>query len=170
MSCDIVGFSFSNRQNTGVYIPIHWPDSKDSLFDDYLAKVLELIRPVMENVLIPTLPKKSENTEKNREKALELIKEVDLWDLRDKFPDTLSGGECQRVAVIRALINNPKLILADEPTGSLDHRNALSIVSLLQKLNKDSGTSLIMVTHSSEIGSKMDRHFNLIDGKLVIAG
>ena len=53
MSCDIVGFSFSNRQNTGVYIPIHWPDSKDSLFDDYLAKVLELMRPVMENGLIP---------------------------------------------------------------------------------------------------------------------
>ena len=80
---------------------------------------------VLENVLIPTLSIK-DKTFKNEcsNRALELIKEVGLWDLRADFPGTLSGGECQRVAVIRALINKPKLLLADEPTGSLDLDNA----------------------------------------------
>ena len=122
---------------------------------------------VLENVLIPILPMKDWDYKKEcQQKAVELIKEVDLWDHRDKLPGTLSGGECQRVAVIRALINNPRLLLADEPTGSLDRNNALAITSLLLKLNKEFNTSLIVVTHSNEIGSKMDKTFSLDDGQL----
>jgi ABC-type lipoprotein export system ATPase subunit len=125
---------------------------------------------VLENVLIPILPSKDSAFKREcHQKALELIKEVDLWDERDKLPGTLSGGECQRVAVIRSLINNPTLLLADEPTGSLDRNNALAITSLLLKLNKEFNTSLIVVTHSNEIGSKMDKTFNLEDGQLKLS-
>lgn len=123
---------------------------------------------VLENVLIPILPLKDANYKKEcQARAVELIKTVDLWELKDKLPGTLSGGECQRVAVIRALINNPKILLADEPTGSLDRDNALAITSLLLKLNKEFNTSLIVVTHSIEIGAKMGRSVNLEDGQLI---
>ena len=100
---------------------------------------------------------------------MDLIKEVDLWEERDKLPGTLSGGECQRVAVIRALINNPSLLLADEPTGSLDHYNAFAITSLLLKLNNEFNTSLIVVTHSTEIGAKMNKMLNLENGQLELS-
>ena len=125
---------------------------------------------VLENVLIPTLPMKdSVFKRESHKKARELIKEVDLWDHRDKLPGTLSGGECQRVAVIRALINNPSLLLADEPTGSLDRNNAMAITSLLLELNKEFNTALIVVTHSAEIGAKMDKALNLADGQIDIS-
>jgi ABC-type lipoprotein export system ATPase subunit len=125
---------------------------------------------VLENVLVPTLPVKDTDFKKEcRSRALELIKEVDLWEHKDKLPGTLSGGECQRVAVIRALINKPKLLLADEPTGSLDRRNAMVIISLLMELNTEFNTSLIIVTHSLEICSKINKAFNLVDGQLVLS-
>jgi len=122
---------------------------------------------VLENVLIPTLPTNDRSYKKAcHQRALNLIKDVGLWEQRFDFPTTLSGGECQRVAVIRALINQPKLLLADEPTGSLDHENAASIIDVLLKLKDEHQTSLIVVTHSEEIGSRMDEKFNLIDGHL----
>jgi ABC-type lipoprotein export system ATPase subunit len=125
---------------------------------------------VLENVLLPTLPLKDPGIKKEcYSRALELIKEVNLWDHKDKLPGTLSGGECQRVAVIRSLINKPRLILADEPTGSLDRQNALGIISLLMNLNKDFQTSLIVVTHSLEIGSQMNNTYNLVEGKLTLS-
>lgn len=120
---------------------------------------------VLENVLIPTLPGKG-NKKENEQKAMDLINKVGLQDHQHDFPGTLSGGECQRVAVIRALINQPKLLLADEPTGSLDHENATSIMDLLIKLKDEFQSALIVVTHSEEIASRMDRRFQLIDGLL----
>ncbi|MDH5400042.1 MAG: ABC transporter ATP-binding protein [Cyclobacteriaceae bacterium] len=123
---------------------------------------------VLENVLVPTLPLKDPKLKKECfERAQELIKEVGLWEQKDQLPGTISGGECQRVAVIRALINKPKLLLADEPTGSLDRKNAQGIASLLMELNKGFNTALIIVTHSLEIGAQMSRAFDLVDGQLV---
>jgi ABC-type lipoprotein export system ATPase subunit len=125
---------------------------------------------VLENVLVPILPRKDSDFKKEcHQRALDLIKEVDLWDQRDNLPGTLSGGECQRVAVVRSLINKPKLVLADEPTGSLDRKNAKSVISTLLKLNKDNNASLIVVTHSHEIGQQMDRVFDMADGQLVLS-
>lgn len=122
---------------------------------------------VMENVLIPTLTIKDEAFKKTcKVRAMELIQEVGLWDHKDKFPGTLSGGECQRVAVVRALINEPKIILADEPTGSLDRSNAMAITELLLKLNHEFNTSLIVVTHSEEIGKQMGKTYKLEEGQL----
>ena len=125
---------------------------------------------VFENVMIPVLPIRDKSTRSEREGfANELIREVGLWDHRDKLPGQLSGGECQRVAVIRALINHPKILLADEPTGSLDRENALSIVSLMLKLNAEYETSLVVVTHAKEIGDKLSKAFVLKEGKLELA-
>jgi lipoprotein-releasing system ATP-binding protein len=122
---------------------------------------------VLENVLIPTLTIRDEAFKKAcKVRAMELIKEVGLWNHKDKFPGTLSGGECQRVAVVRALINEPKIILADEPTGSLDHSNAMAITELLLKLNHEFNTSLIVVTHAEEIGRQMASSYQLVDGQL----
>lgn len=125
---------------------------------------------VLENVLIPTLPL-TDKTLKNEseERAFKLIKDVGLWDQRNMLPGKLSGGECQRVAVIRAMINKPQILLADEPTGSLDRDNALSIVSLLLKMNQEYETSLIVVTHSQEIGSMMEKSYELINGKIELS-
>ncbi len=123
---------------------------------------------VIENVLVPTLPLKDPKLKKDcHSRALELIGAVGLVEQKDNLPGTLSGGECQRVAVIRALINKPKLLLADEPTGSLDRQNALTIISLLKQLNTEYNTSLILVTHSHEIGSGMEKKYELKDGQLI---
>ena len=122
---------------------------------------------VLENVLIPVVPVKDTDFKRSRIKVGEdLLKTVGLWELKDQKPGVLSGGECQRVALIRALINQPKLILADEPTGSLDEENASSMISLLLDLNKQFETSLIVVTHAQEIGGRMDKQFELRNGKL----
>jgi ABC-type lipoprotein export system ATPase subunit len=118
-----------------------------------------------ENVLIPTLPLKSNNGEAEK-RAEALLKRTGIWEQRFQKPSELSGGECQRAAVVRALINQPSLILADEPTGALDHENALMLTELLLELNKEQGTALIIVTHSIELASKMEKIYRLIDGKL----
>jgi len=122
---------------------------------------------VIENVLLPVLPIKEKAFKKARVQVAEdLIRSVGLWQQKDQKPNILSGGECQRVAVVRALINQPKLLLADEPTGSLDEDNAIAIISLLLDLNDKFNTSLVVVTHSREIGGRMNRRYELKHGKL----
>jgi ABC-type lipoprotein export system ATPase subunit len=122
---------------------------------------------VFENILIPAVPVKDNEFKRSRmEFAEDLLKTTGLWEHKDQKPGVLSGGECQRVALVRAMINQPKLILADEPTGSLDEDNALSVITLLLDLNKKFETSLIVVTHAQEIGNKMGKQYNLRNGKL----
>jgi len=122
---------------------------------------------VFENVLIPTIPlgmeKKDEDVE---ERAKNLLERVGLEKHMDHFPAQLSGGEMQRVAVVRALINRPTLVLADEPTGSLDRESSENLGQLLTKVNKEEKTTLITVTHSIEIARLMDKVYRLRDGML----
>ena len=120
---------------------------------------------LFENILIPTLPQKDKK--QSNERAEQLIKEMGLWERRNDKPGTLSGGECQRTAVIRALINEPKLILADEPTGALDEENASALIDLLLDINNSTGTTLIVVTHSRELASRMQKVYRISKGKLV---
>jgi len=122
---------------------------------------------VLENVLIPTIPRKDLISEGMEERALNLLKRVGLENRLNHKPGQLSGGERQRTAVVRALINKPVLLLADEPTGSLDHGAALDLIKLLLELNQEEGTSLMIVTHAEELASKMDRIFRLQDGKIL---
>ena len=100
-------------------------------------------------------------------RAKQLLEFVGLTERMNYKPAQLSGGESQRVAVVRALINNPKLVLADEPTGSLDQKSAEKLGQLLSDLNKQEHVTLILVTHSMELANRMSRKFSLQNGKLV---
>jgi putative ABC transport system ATP-binding protein len=101
------------------------------------------------------------------ERCMELLVELGLGDHADKLPDQLSGGQRQRVSVARALVHRPSVILADEPTGSLDADNAAAIVDLLRGAQRDAGTTLVVVTHDPEVAAAMDRVLTLRDGRLV---
>ena len=119
---------------------------------------------VLENVLIPTLTDRT--TADDRPRAERLLDRVGLKHRLGHRPGQLSGGECQRVAVVRALINRPKLLLADEPTGSLDHAAATNLGHLLLDLNKEEGVALVLVTHSLELAGRLPRTIELCDGNL----
>jgi lipoprotein-releasing system ATP-binding protein len=122
---------------------------------------------VLENVLIPTLAGGQRANGDLKARAESLIDAVGLKHRLDHRPGQLSGGERQRVAVARALINQPKLLLADEPTGALDRISAAKLVDLLFELNKSQGVTLVMVTHAPELAKRMGRTVDLLDGKLV---
>ena len=122
---------------------------------------------MLENVLIPTLAgKRAETREALEEKAVGLLERVGLKEWLEHRPGELSGGQRQRVAVVRALINSPKLLLADEPTGSLDKEASETIMELLVELNKSEEVSLIVVTHSGKLAEKMSKVLELDDGLL----
>jgi ABC-type lipoprotein export system ATPase subunit len=119
---------------------------------------------LFENVLLPTLPNK--NAKEAGIRAEDLIKRTGLWDHRHKKPGELSGGESQRTAVIRALINNPAVLLADEPTGSLDHENSSQLFDMLIEFSRTDQVTLVVVTHSQELAGRMDTVYRLQSGKL----
>lgn len=119
----------------------------------------------LENVLIPLVPTNIPKV-KGYRKAKELLETVGLGGRILHKPSEMSGGEQQRVAMARALVNNPKLILADEPTGNVDSKTGKEIIKLLQDLNKNMGTTLVVVTHDPEIGSLTERTIKLKDGKI----
>ena len=122
---------------------------------------------VLENVLVPTLVEKSNaSKQKAQQRAVELLQRVGLKDHIMYRPGELSGGQRQRVAVVRALINNPKLLLADEPTGSLDEKTSQSIADLLVELNQTESVALIVVTHSLKLAERMGHVMELADGLL----
>ena len=108
---------------------------------------------VVENILLPTLAYQAMSKREQVERALGLMRSTGIEALADRYPAGLSGGESSRVALCRALIMNPALILADEPTGQLDADNARSIAGLLAGMNREMGTTVIMVTHSDEMAS-----------------
>jgi len=122
---------------------------------------------LMENVLLPLLPQGNNIFEDNIKWAEHLIRKVGIWEQRDQKPSQLSGGECQRTAVVRALINKPRLLLADEPTGALDEENALALTELLVSLSNEESVTLITVTHAASLADEMDIKLQLKNGKLV---
>lgn len=120
---------------------------------------------VIENVLLPLeLNGTSESTA--HPEGLNLLEEVGLSDRADAYPDRLSGGEQQRVAIVRALIHQPPLVLADEPTGNLDAQTGDQVLDLLDRLVRSKGHTLILVTHSAEVARRADRVVRLVGGKL----
>ena len=118
----------------------------------------------LENVMVPLELRGEGNAEAE---AKELLDKVGLGERIDHYPVQLSGGEQQRVAIARAFINRPKILFADEPTGNLDSDTSHSIVDLLFELNRNSGTTLVLVTHDRELASKTDRILRIDHGKVV---
>ena len=120
---------------------------------------------VLENVMLP-LELNRVGQQPARSSALELLSEVGLADRARTYPDLLSGGEQQRVAIVRALVHRPKLVLADEPTGNLDTETGDKVLELLDRLVRAQGHTLLLVTHSDAIARRTDRLFRLTDGHL----
>src|SRR6185295_12145498 len=119
---------------------------------------------ILENVLVPSLVAKNNGDAEDR--ARKLLERVGLGHRLTHRPGQLSGGECQRAAVVRALINKPKLLLADEPTGSLDRSGAESLAQLLGELNREEGVAVIYVTHAADLAARAGRVLELRDGRL----
>lgn len=123
---------------------------------------------VLENVLVPTLAGGEASVRSAApERARRLLDRVGLGARTGHRPGQLSGGECQRVAVVRSLINGPRLLLADEPTGALDRRSARELGQLLRELNREEGVTLVVVTHSLELASELGRVLEMEGGSLV---
>ena len=119
---------------------------------------------VAENVVLPA---ELAGGSGGAERALALLERVGLADRRDAFPDLLSGGEQQRVALARALVQNPRLVLADEPTGNLDDANGQSVLEILDAMTRKAGKTLVLVTHSADVAARADRVLTIEAGHLV---
>lgn len=115
---------------------------------------------VLENIMLPMI-------KEDTKKAIDILNKMGLGSKSNKYPGQLSGGEQQRVAIARALINDPSIILADEPTGELDTKNADSIMQILQNLNRDEGVSIVMVTHNPASAQFADEILRMSDGNFV---
>ena len=113
-----------------------------------------------------SLPKMIAKEQWDKDELIELFKYFDLTDRMNSFPNDLSGGEKQRVAVMRAVINNPSIIIADEPTGNLDKENALKMMSLFQKLNTEKKLTIIIATHDEDVFNIGHKKYQLVDGCL----
>jgi ABC-type lipoprotein export system ATPase subunit len=142
---------------------------------DYRAKRMGFVfqfynlMPVLtsvENVELPLLVARVKGREA-RQRALDALDMVGLIDWADHVPDELSGGQRQRVTIARALVNDPAIVWADEPTGDLDSENAAEITDLMRRLNRERGLSFLIVTHDIGVGRKTDRIIRMVDGQIV---
>ena len=120
----------------------------------------------IENVCLPSWISKND-MDSTREEAIKILDEFDLLKVANKKPDEMSGGERQRVSVARSLINNPKIVFADEPSGNLDSENSKNLYSLFYELRKHKGCSFVIVTHDLKFANMSDRKIVLNDGKII---
>lgn len=122
---------------------------------------------VLENILLPTIYSRKKLNFEPKKKALELIKRFGLQGKENSYPNKISGGQQQRVAILRALIMNPKIILADEPTGNLDSKSGSQIMKILKKLNQEDRITVVVVTHEKNIAHYAQRVIKIKDGKII---
>lgn len=120
-----------------------------------------------ENIEYPLLMVQSVSAEERRRKIAELLEAVGMSGQKDKYPDQLSGGQKQRVAVARALVTDPKLVLADEPTANLDHETAYMVINLMKRMKDELGTTFIFSTHDQKIVGEAEILYMLEDGRII---
>lgn len=120
----------------------------------------------LENVLLPAWIKNAKNNPERLEKANYLLEEVGLTKVKNNLSTKMSGGQQQRTAIARALINNPKIVLADEPTGNLDTENTETVYKILRKINVEFGTTFVIVTHDRRVAESADRIIEVKDGRI----
>lgn len=120
----------------------------------------------LENALMPIMIRRGEVNDKERKRVLRLLERVGLSDQIDKHPDEMSGGQNQRCAIVRALANDPKIILADEPTGNLDSRSGEEVFALMREMNRESGVAFVMITHDDRLAQAADRILLIEDGNI----
>jgi lipoprotein-releasing system ATP-binding protein len=123
---------------------------------------------VLENVMLPAKKLGEKSFQEIENDAMEKLKMLDIANLADKRASRVSGGEKQRVAIARALINNPSIIMGDEPTGNLDSHNAQNVFNIFKDLSTDQGLSLLIVTHDEDFAKKTDRIIQMEDGKILL--
>jgi len=122
---------------------------------------------IKENILLPVAYNQKSLDFDTEARAEMLMEKFGIISKKDSFPNRISGGQQQRVAVARALIMKPQLILADEPTGNLDHKTGNEIIGLFEQLNKDEGITIVMVTHEPEIAERTRRQIKVFDGEII---
>ncbi len=122
---------------------------------------------VIENVMLPLTYRPGVSDKEARARSREILEKVGLSHRLNHMPGQLSGGQSQRVAIARAIVGQPKIVLADEPTGNLDSKMGAEVMDLLHQLNKEDGTTIIMVTHNNEQAAQTDRIVHLFDGRQV---
>ena len=120
----------------------------------------------LKNVMVPLLYGE-EHSKNGKEHAMEMLKMVGMEDHADHRPNELSGGQKQRVAIARAMINDPAIILADEPTGALDSKTGHMVMDLFHKLHEEQGKTIVLITHSQELAQETERIVTLLDGQIV---
>ena len=120
----------------------------------------------LKNVMVPLLYGE-EHSKNGKEHAMEMLKMVGMEDRADHRPNELSGGQTQRVAIARAMINDPAIILADEPTGALDSKTGHMVMDLFHKLHEEQGKTIVLITHSQELAQETERIVTLLDGQIV---
>lgn len=120
----------------------------------------------LENAVMPILIRRDQVPDADRSRVERLLRRVGLGDQLHKTPDTMSGGQNQRCAIVRALANQPRLLLADEPTGNLDSRNGDEVFQLLREMNRETGVAVIMVTHDERLTREADRILCIEDGRI----
>jgi len=161
-SCGEVIFDGENIYGSGENQRAIFRNSRIGFVFQFFHLLPEL--SALENVLLPAILKSWRERKKMRENARLILEGLGLAQRLEHLPAQLSGGEQQRVAIARALINRPEVILCDEPTGNLDSQNGENILRLLRKLNKEDGTTIVLVTHDKDIAASADRVVYLKDG------
>ena len=158
VSLNGISFDYSNQTELSKFRNIHYGFIYQfhHLLPDFTA---------LENALLPLLVRR-QKIENIRDEGLKLLDKLGLKNRINHMPHELSGGERQRVAIARALIHRPSIILADEPTGNLDYKNANLVFEMFLEVTKETKTAIVLVTHDVEIASKMDKICHLNEGKL----
>ena len=171
---NILGFIDRGYQGDYIFNGENYKKTSDNQLSDIRNKTVGFVfqnfkliqnNTILENVSIP-LVYAGIGSQERKQRVVDTLHDVGLYDKENLVPNKLSGGQQQRVAIARAIVNKPKFIIADEPTGALDSKTSKDIMELFMKLNKEFNTTMIMVTHDRKVADKADRIIHILDGRV----